>query len=81
MRSRLKILTDDGIYFVTSTIINWIPVFSSDKYYSIIIDALNFYKRNKDLKIYSYVILDNHFHLIVSHKDLSLIMQSLKIFG
>ena len=81
MRSRLKILTDDGIYFVTSTIINWIPVFSSDKYYSIIIDALNFYKRNKDLKIYSYVILDNHFHLIVSHKDLSLIMQSFKKYS
>jgi hypothetical protein len=31
MRSRYKITEKDGVYFVTSTIVEWIPVFTSKK--------------------------------------------------
>ena len=78
MRSLYKIIEEEGTYFITSTIIEWIPVFTSKKYFEILIDALKFCRANKNLNLYAYVILDNHFHLVVSGPNLSNIIQSLK---
>lgn len=79
MRSRYKHL-EGRIHFVTSTIVDWIPLFTSDKYYAIIINAIKHYQAEKDLKIYAYVFLDNHFHLVLSCEDLTNMMRSLKRF-
>jgi putative transposase len=46
--------------------------------YKILIEAFRFCQSTKELRIYSYVILDNHFHLIVSAPDLSNVMRSFK---
>ncbi|MEA2095660.1 MAG: transposase [Candidatus Cloacimonadota bacterium] len=80
MRSSYKVVEANGIYFVSSTIVEWIPIFTHEKYFQIIIDSLNFSRSEKDLKIYHYVIMDNHFHLIVKHPKLSDVMRSLKGF-
>ena len=81
MRSRYKVLDKEGIYFVTSSTIDWIPIFQEENYAEILIEVFKFYQNTKNLKIYSYVILDNHFHLIVSAPDLSNIMRSLKRYS
>jgi len=80
MRSSYKITVSDGIYFITSTIIQWLPVFTSTAYFDIIIRSLKFCQENKGLKLYAYVILDNHFHFIVSGIDLRNTIKSLKMF-
>ncbi len=81
MRSRYKIINDESIYFITSTTIEWIPVFTNEKYFDIIINTIKFHQTNSDLKIYCYVILDNHFHLIISSKNLSKIIASIKSYA
>ncbi len=82
MRSRYKIIEEKCIYFITSIPIfigiEWIPVFTSEPYFKIIIESLRFCQKNKALKIFVYVIMDNHFHLIVSGEKLSDIISSLK---
>lgn len=80
MRDRYKITEKDGIYFITSTIVEWLPVFNNNCYFEIIIDSLKYCVQNKVLKLYAYVILDNHFHLITSSPELSKDIASLKIF-
>ena len=80
MRSRYKIIQKEGIYFVTSTTVEWIPIFTTRKYFDIIIQSLKFCKKHKGLKLYAFVILDNHFHLIVSAPELSDTLASLKMF-
>ena len=80
MRSRYKITQDDGIHFVTSTIVEWIPVFTSKNYFDILIKSLEFSRSNKGMKLYAFVILDNHFHLIVSGQNLSQIIGAIKGF-
>ena len=80
MRSRYKITATDGIYFVTSTIVEWIPIFTSRQYFEIVIESLKFCRENKGLSLYAFVIIDNHFHLVVSGEKLSGIMRSLKGF-
>ncbi len=80
MKDRYKITEESGIYFVTSTIVEWIPVFTSQPYFEIIIKSLNYCIENKNLQLYAFVILDNHFHFIISGNDLSNTMASLKKF-
>ena len=80
MRSRYKFIEKEGIYFLTSTIVEWLPVFTEQIYFDIIIDSLKFCQKQKDLSLYAYVILDNHFHLIASAPELSATIASLKKF-
>jgi putative transposase len=82
MRSRYKITDKDGIYFITSTIVEWIPVFTGKPYFELLIQSFARFacRENKGLRLFGYVILDNHFHAIVGGSNLSRIMADLKKF-
>jgi len=80
MKSRYKIIDEEQLYFITSTVQKWIPVFTSEKYFEILMESFRYTQREKDLKIYSYVILDNHFHSIVSGNKLRQTIASIKSF-
>lgn len=61
----------DGVYvyFVTFTIVEWLPVFIYPEPIEIINNSLRFCYENKQLHIHAYVIMPNHIHLIVSDAD------------
>ncbi len=80
MKSRYKAFEDDGIYFVTSSIIEWIPLFKSPNYYEILIKALSYRQKNGKMKLYAYVLMTNHFHLILSVDNISKFMKELKSY-
>jgi len=80
MRTRYKITEKECIYFVTSTIVEWMPVFTSQKYCDIIIESIKFCKTHKDLKLYAFVIMDNHIHLVAKAPELSDTLSSFKKF-
>ena len=54
------------LYFLTATIIEWTPIFTSPKYSDIIIQSLKYCQRAKELRIAGYVIMPNHIHMIVA---------------
>jgi putative transposase len=66
MRSRYRAHESHGTYFVTSTIVAWLPVFTTAARCNILIEALDYRRTHKSLKIYGWVILDNHFHAILT---------------
>ncbi|MBI4644176.1 MAG: transposase [Deltaproteobacteria bacterium] len=78
MRTRYKAVEDGQPIFITSTIVEWIPVFIRKPYIDILINALTFCRQNKKLKIFSYVIMDNHIHLLISGDNLSNIIRDFK---
>lgn len=80
MKSRYKIVDKDGIYFCTSSILNWLPVFTRRSYFDLIADSLAFCRENKSLQLFGYVIMDNHIHLIAGHPQLGKVMQDFKSF-
>lgn len=80
MRSRYKITDQNGIYFITSTIVEWIPVFTTKLYFDILIQSLRFSRQHKNLQLFGYVILDNHFHLIAGGPNLSRNITDIKRF-
>jgi len=78
MRSRYKIVDPDEIYFLTCTIVEWIPAIVGADACGIVIDALRFCRENKGLRIYAYVIMENHIHLIAEAPELNRTLQSFK---
>ena len=50
--------------FFTATILNWISLLTSDVYKKIIIDSLRFLTEKQKVKVYGFVIMPNHIHLI-----------------
>jgi putative transposase len=70
-RSRYKIFEDCHPHFLTSTVVNWLPIFGSPAIAQIILDSLQFLQQHERLTVYAYVILENHLHLIASADDLS----------
>jgi putative transposase len=80
MRSRY-ITRESGVpYFITCTVVNWIPIFTRKPYFDILIDSLQFCRHRKSLKLYAYVILDNHLHLVVAGDRLTDIIRDFKSY-
>jgi putative transposase len=79
-RSRYKIFESDYPYFLTATIIEWMPLFGIKEIAQIVIDSLNFLVRNKTVEIYAYVLMENHLHLIAVSSDLAGEMKKFKSF-
>ena len=56
--------TDYHPQFFTATNLEWKHLLREDKYKAIIIDSFRFLVKNNRVKIYSFVIMPNHLHLI-----------------
>jgi len=52
------------IQFFTATILWWKSLLKPDKYKEIIIDSLKFLVENHRVKVYGFVIMPNHIHLV-----------------
>lgn len=63
--SNYKIYDGTYLYFVTFTINNHIPLFTDAIYRDIVINSLKFSIENRSLRIFAYVIMSTHIHLIV----------------
>ncbi len=69
-RSRYSIRETQAPHFLTCTVINWIPVFTRPQTVDIILNALQYRQQHNGWKVYGYVILENHLHLVVQADDL-----------
>jgi putative transposase len=81
MRNRYKIIVPGNTSFVTSSIVNWINIFTSEKYIKILTDAIKYNQKNKDLEVFAYVIMKNHFHLLCRSEKLKNIISSIKSYS
>lgn len=82
MRSRYKTsdIYGEAAYFTTSTIVKWIPVFTFNDHFEIIVQSLNFFRNEKRIKLYAYVVMDNHTHLILAAENSSMVMKAFKSY-
>lgn len=57
------------LYFTTTTVVDWMDVFTRPQYKHIIIDSLKYCQANKGLDIYAWVLMTNHLHMIIGMRD------------
>lgn len=79
-RSRYKIYEPTQPHFITCTILHWIPIFTRTQTTDIIFESLKYLQKTDNLKIYAYVILENHLHLVAQSDDIAKSMAKFKSF-
>ena len=77
-----RIKDQHGLYFITCTVNQWVDVFTRQTYTDILINSLKYCQEHKGLKIYAWVIMTNHIHMIISSdgEKLSNIIRDFKKF-
>lgn len=70
-RSRYKFYEEHYPYFITSTLLEELPLFSKPNIVQILLDQLTFLQQQRAVNLYAYVIMNNHFHAVVQGQELS----------
>ena len=81
MSTKYRFIKDRFPHFITLTLVEWIDLFSRERYKEIIIKNLDYCIKEKGLIIHCYVIMSNHLHLIVNvsnETDLSSLIRNFK---
>jgi putative transposase len=66
MANRYRVFSEQNCaYFVTCTVVEWLPVFARDEYRRIALDALAFLRAQKHTELNAFVIMPTHFHAIL----------------
>ena len=60
----MKIFSTEWPQFYTATILNWHSLLGDDKYKDIIVESLQFCVKENKVKLYAFVIMNNHIHLV-----------------
>ena len=79
-RSRYKFGKDHVPHFLTRTIVYSLPLFASTHVVRIVADSLTYLRTDRDVKLFSYVIMENHLHLMAAGEQLSQKIGSFKSY-
>ena len=79
-RSRYVITEYDKPHFLTCTVQEWLPVFTRPDCVEIVLDSWRYLRQQKELKLYSYVVLENHIHFIAQAPRLDKCLHSFKSY-
>lgn len=79
-RSRFKFHEHHYPYFVSSTITNGIPLFSDPVIANIILNSLKFIQIQWSVRLYGYVIMENHIHCVIEAEEPSKVLKRVKSY-
>ncbi len=72
---------DNHAYLLTFRFTYWLPLFNmGEPCAQIVLDSLDFCRREKGLTLFAFVLMIDHLHLIASHDDLSGVIRDFKTF-
>ena len=79
-RSRYVILEPEKPHFLTCTVVEWLPVFTRPNAVQILLDSWHHQRAHDDLRLYGYVILENHLHFVAQAPRLDKCVSSFKSY-
>ncbi|HAL62553.1 MAG TPA: hypothetical protein DCP08_09135 [Chloroflexi bacterium] len=62
---RGQLTASGGVFFMTTTFVDFKPLLLNDSYYRLIIDSLDFMQRRGDFTLIAYSIMPTHLHLVL----------------
>lgn len=79
-RSRYVIQEPDKPHFLTCTVVEWLPVFTRPDAVQILLDSWSYQRAQCGLRLFGYVILENHLHFVAQAPRLDKCLSSFKSF-
>jgi hypothetical protein len=80
MRTRYRIFETDYPYFLTCTVVGWLPVFTRPECVEIVLSSWKFLQESGRMTLFGYVVLENHLHFIALGEKLSAEVGDFKSF-
>ena len=62
----------DHLYFITASIVGWKPLFSEPEFAEIVLNSLDWLRREKRMSLFAFVLMPTHLHAIVLPLDRSI---------
>ena len=79
-RSRYRFAEPDRPHFLTCTVVEWLPVFTRPEAVQILLDCWRYQQQHDGLRLYGFVILENHLHAVAQAENLPAIWSRFKSF-
>jgi hypothetical protein len=79
-RSRYTITEADKPHFLTCTIMEWLPLFIRPYIVDHLLNCWRYQQTHQNLKLYGYVVLENHLHFVAEAPDLNKCLSQFKSF-
>jgi putative transposase len=67
--SRYRILDQQGLNYLTCTIVGWVDVLTRAEYRDIVLESLAYCRQAKGLWMFDYVLISDHLHMIAKAKE------------
>jgi putative transposase len=80
MSEKYKTFDTESAYFITFTLVEWLPLFAIPEFANCMVNSLKYCIEHKGLSIFGYCIMPGHIHLIAQSnlKPLGAIIRDLK---
>jgi REP element-mobilizing transposase RayT len=67
MPNRYPVISSQNFaYFVTFTVVDWLPLFQQQGYRIIVLDSLAYVRSHKQVQLNAYVIMPTHIRCILA---------------
>jgi REP element-mobilizing transposase RayT len=80
MSTKYKATIPGKAYFITTTTVNWVDLFTRLEQRMLLVDALNYCCEHKGLEIYAYCIMPSHLHMLCRADDEDLLANIIRDF-
>jgi putative transposase len=79
-RTRYRFAEHNHPHFLTCTVVEWLPVFTRQEAAQVLFDAWTHQQQHNGLRLYGFVVLENHLHAVAQAPDLPKTWHSFKSF-
>ncbi len=69
MSTGYQIKDQEGLYYLTFQVVDWVDIFTRQIYRDLIIDSFKYSIEHKGFQLFAYVIMSNHVHLIANSSE------------
>ena len=69
MSTKYRFHKPEAAYFISFATVNWVDFFMREIYFEILIDSINYCRKNKGLELFCCCIMPNHVHMIFRSKN------------
>jgi len=80
MPTGYNIEDQEGLYYLTFQVVEWVDIFSRQAIRDIFVESLRYCQQNKGLDLFAWVLMSNHAHLLAQSKngDISGLIRDIK---
>jgi putative transposase len=69
-RTRYRFGPADHPHFLTCTLVEWLPIFTRPETAQVLFDAWTYQQEHEGLRLYGFVVLENHLHAVAQAPNL-----------